>query len=243
MFCFLSCHVALAKRYLQDALHLTCLSQSGQSLVRENTYLRSGYNAVARVLSNRVMMKEEKLESDNPYAMPVEVQSHVPSPVPMGARGTFVRQVKPLCICMIIQGVLEVLMGVGIAVAGFAVPTMIMNQQAAGGGPPVPQAAQIQTVMLLAYGVMGSISGVAGVLRIVAGIRGLYFRGYALGVASHFFGMANVLTCYCLPTALALCIWGCMVYFNFEVKYAFKMGAEGQDPSEIEAGLSGYFRG
>lgn len=177
------------------------------------------------------MKDKEELDSENPYATPVEVQSYVPTPFPNGAGGAYIRQVKPLCICMIIQGTLETLMGTGFILMGIVVPAMIqMNQR----GPQ-----QVQTILILVYSVMGLIALVVGVLRIVAGIRGLYFRGYVLGITTHFLGMLNFATLYCLPTSLALCIWGCMVHFNPEVKYAFRMGAEGQDANEIEAGFTG----
>jgi len=103
----------------------------------------------------------------------------------------------------------------------------------------MPNDFPFETFMLLIYGTSGLVGIIAGLLRVIAGIRGLSFRGYVLGIVSHFFGMLNLGTCYCLPTALGLCIWGCIVYFNPEVKYAFKLGADGQKASDIEARMSG----
>lgn len=185
-------------------------------------------------------MKDNKFEDDNPYSTPVEIHNYVPSPSPHGATGAYINQVKPLCICMIIQGVLEILMG-GIYTAMIFVMPAIMNQQGAAGGPQIPgqQQQTVQLIVGLVYGIGGGIALIAGLLRIVSGIRGLSYRGYSMGVASHFFGMLNIITCYCVPTSLGLCIWGCIVYFNPEVKYAFKMGAEGQDAAKITAEMTG----
>ncbi len=152
--------------------------------------------------------------------------------------GAYVRQVKPLCICMIIQGVLEILMGLGLFAMALFVPA-IMNQQ--GGGPQMP-AEQLQVAKLvvwITYGVGGGVAIIAGILRITAGIRGLYFRSYGMGLASHFVGLLSLMTCYCLPTSLGLCIWGCIVYFNSDVKHAFKLGRNGQSPAEIETSFFG----
>lgn len=181
-------------------------------------------------------MKGDKFEDFNAYASPMHMESKVPVPMPMSTNSVFVRQVKPLCVCMIIQGVLEILLGImygGLGFVAFAQPVAV----------GVQVSMQEQIIGMLVYIILGSIAFVAGVLRIAAGIRGFNFRGYKLGVASHFFGMFNLLTCVCIPTSLALCIWGCIVYFSSEVKYAFQMGAEGHDAREIEAGTSGRFGG
>jgi hypothetical protein len=51
--------------------------------------------------------------------------------------------------------------------------------------------------------------------------------------------MLTVLTCYCVPTAVAIGIYGLIVYLNQEVSEAFRMGEAGCEPPEI----FGTFRG
>lgn len=188
-------------------------------------------------------MTNDNFGSDNPYSMPVEAKGYNPGPLPGGGGGgTYVRQVKALCICMMAQGVLEVLVGIGYAAMGFVMPAMMFNQVGQGGGPAIPpeQQQMMQLVFWLVYGGGGLATLIAGVVRIVAGIRGLSMRGYALGVTSHFLGLLSLLSCYCLPTSMALCVWGSIVYFNAEVKQAFKLVADGHEPAEVEARMSGY---
>ncbi|QEG23756.1 hypothetical protein [Mariniblastus fucicola] len=190
-------------------------------------------------------MSDDQFKGDNPYTTPLPNPGYQPGPMSMGSGGAYLRQMKPLCICMIIQGSLEILLGIGYIAMGFVMPNMIMNQQG-GGGPAIPaeQQQMMQMMFGLIYGVGGGVAIVAGIVRIFAGVRGLYLKSYALGITSHFLGMLNVVTCYCIPTSLGLCIWGNIVYFNPEVKHAFKLVADGHDPADVEARMaSGNYPG
>ena len=186
-------------------------------------------------------MNNDNFESSNPYAGPVGAQGYNPGPLPGGAGGTYVRQLKPLCICMIIQGVLEILVGIGYEAMAFAMPAML-NQAGAGGGPGIPPEQQqfMEMMFLVMYGGGGLATLIAGVVRIVGGVRGLSMKGYAVGITSHLLGLMSLFSCYCLPTSMALAVWGSIVYFNFEVKQAFKLVADGHEPKEVEAKMSGY---
>ena len=186
------------------------------------------------------------MSNENPYSTPATYAPNHQGPMPGGGSGAYVRQVKPLCICMIIQGALEILVGIGYIVMAFAMPAMILNQQGVvgpAGGPPGPvQAEQLEFVKMILWLTCGGGGGIAisaGILRVVAGVRGLFFRSHSLGIVSHIFGMLNLMTCYCIPTSFGLCIWGCIVYFNFDVKQAFKLGKSGHTTAEIEAQFSG----
>ena len=63
-----------------------------------------------------------------------------------------------------------------------------------------------------------------GCLRIVAARKNRKFRGRPLGIASLCMGMSSIVTVICAPTALALLIWGLIIYVNPSVKAAFKEG-------------------
>ena len=180
----------------------------------------------------------------NPYSTPVAAGAWHGSAYPVG-NSSYVRQVKPLCICMSIQGVLEILTGLLFTGLGFVVPAIIMSQQAGPGGNPLPPGQQqaFQTMFSAIYGVMGGLVLIAGVLRVIAGWRGLYFRSYAFCIITLFVGLIDLTSFYCLPTSLGLCVWGCIVLFKPEVKQAFALGAQGQTPKEVEAAAWNGFRG
>jgi hypothetical protein len=44
-----------------------------------------------------------------------------------------------------------------------------------------------------------------------------------------------MMTAYCAPTAIALAIYGLIVYVNEPVIAAFQMGSRGKTPAEINA--------
>ena len=60
-------------------------------------------------------------------------------------------------------------------------------------------------ILPLVYGGMAAVALVASVLHLVAGVRNYRFRGRTLGIVALACGMLTVLTCYCLPTAVAVC--------------------------------------
>jgi len=168
------------------------------------------------------------MEQENPYSTPLASKS-VSHPIG-GLK--YVRQVKPLCICMMIQGVLEIIAGLFFAAMVFIVPGIITNNP---NGPQIPEE-QARLMFGLIYGSVGAVATCVGILRCYAGWQGFNFRRHGLGFASHFLGLLSMVTCYCLPTALGLCVWGCIVYTKPEVKNAFRLGAEGWTAAEIEAG-------
>ena len=180
--------------------------------------------------------QNSELQGDNPYAAPVHAEPSWVHSVPQTS--TFVRQVKPLCVCMIILGVMEILMGlfwIGLAIF---VPMFVVNQQGRGPQIPAGQQEMIQTVIGLSYGGIGLVVSLVGAFRIYCGWRGLHFRSRRAGLISHFVGMLSFLTCYCLPTSIGICVWGCIVYFKPEVKNAFRLGEDGHSAAEIEAGVA-----
>ena len=177
--------------------------------------------------------------SANPYSAPLPAQQYLAVPYPTDGR--YVRQVKPLCICMIIHGALEMLAALYCVASAF-MSSMFVNPP---GGPQIPAAQQqfIENIAFFSLAIAGAVVGISGIMRVTAGWSGLYFRNRRLGVISHFFGLLNILTCYCLPTSIGLCVWGSMVYFKPEVKNAFLLGEEGYDAADIESGVARQHHG
>jgi hypothetical protein len=143
-----------------------------------------------------------------------------------------VRQVTVVAILMIVQGGLEILMGIFMTVMGPVMFTMFsqMPQQPGVQGPPPELGGIIGGV----YIVLGVAALIAGVLRIIAGIRNLKYRGRGLGLVALFAGVLT-LPGYCCLTSIGLLIYGLIVYFNADVARAFEMGEQGRSADEIKA--------
>jgi hypothetical protein len=85
------------------------------------------------------------------------------------------------------------------------------------------------------YGVISLVLGVVGLLRLLAGYFNLTYRKRGLGIASLGVGLITVFTGFCAPTAIALAIYGLVVYFNDSVIGAFALGDAGKKPREIDS--------
>src|SRR5262245_37085455 len=149
-------------------------------------------------------------------------------------------QVPVIGILMIVNGSLQVLMGVLYAVMG---PLMFSwFRQAA---PPAPQAQQMDqffTVFGIVYVVLGSIVAIVGCMNIAGGISALRFRSRTFVIIALFFNILPMITCYCLPTSLGLMIWGLIVMFQSDVAYAFTLGASGYSVDEIKQRMGTGYR-
>jgi hypothetical protein len=150
-------------------------------------------------------------------------------------------QVIVVAILMIVQGVLECLMGIFLAVMALVfVPSFLemaeRQQKGAPGGPPgmPPGFAELATGIYLVMGLAGLIAGIA---HLVAGIRNVSYRGRVLGMVAMFLGLISIGTCYCAPTSLGVMIYGLIVYFNQETARAFELGEQGMSREEIRRTL------
>jgi hypothetical protein len=157
-------------------------------------------------------------------------------------------QVQVVCILMIIQGVLECLLGMIVGLGGFLFPDLIRSinlmvqeeQKRQPAGPPIQGIPEefgwLMTALIVAMA-LGAL--VAGLLKITAGIRGLEYRGRVHGIVALFCSILAFPICYCAPTGLGVMIYGLIVYFNGDVGRAFAMAQKGKSPQEIRA----YFAG
>lgn len=162
--------------------------------------------------------------SPNPYQSP---------PTPAPARSNMVGHVTIVAIFMLIQGGLECLMGALLSAMGPLMFTMMSQVQNQPGVQPPPK--QMIGIMTGVYLVLGIAVLTAGILKIVAGIRNLKYRGKILGIVAMASSLVTVFTCYCAPTALGLLIYGLIVYLNADVSRAFAMGDQGMSADQIKA--------
>jgi len=108
---------------------------------------------------------------------------------------------------LIVQGILEGVMGVLYAVVGRSVAALVGVSRVAsgeeGGMSPSDVAFDMRTTAYIAIGVMVVA---AAVVRVVAGVRCLRYRSRTLAIVALAASAVPMFTCYCFPTALALSI-------------------------------------
>lgn len=117
---------------------------------------------------------------------------------------------------MIVQGCLELLMGLFlIGMAGVFPAIMALEQgQARGPEPPV-------WLLVGVYGVMGLGISIPGILRIFAGYKVYRFRQRLFAIITNCIGFLTVFTCYCAPTSIALGVYSLIVLLQPSVVQAF----------------------
>ena len=123
---------------------------------------------------------------------------------------------------LLIQGILELLFGM----LGFGVLLLVML------GPQK----ELEGLRGLGYLMAGAggVATIAGLLRLVAGLFNLRYRRRGLGLIALGAGLLTLLTGYCAPTAIALAIYGLIVYVNEPVMIAFQLGDSGRSTAEIQ---------
>lgn len=154
----------------------------------------------------------------------------------------WVGQVRIFAILNIVQGVLELMFGLMISAAGVFFPLMTQMDEfkkaaAEADGPP-PE--QMMWMVGGIYLVIGIVVLICGILRIVAGIQNYRFKCRTLGFVALIVGMAPVFTCYCAPTAIALLVFGLIIFLDPAVKAAFEMARQGRTTDQILAAFTPY---
>lgn len=182
---------------------------------------------------------------DNPYrapqvgpAMPAATSAPMPPPQPPG----LVSHVRIVAVLMMVQGVLAACFGLFYCSIGFVIPVFM---EVAGRKDPNFNAGNDQKMVWLftaLYVALGAPTMAAGILGIVAGIKGYGFRGRTLSIAALVTGIISIATCYCGPTAIALAVYGLIVLLNQEVTQAFQMRQQGYSSEQVLATFSPYPR-
>jgi hypothetical protein len=141
------------------------------------------------------------------------------------------RQIKIVAVLLIVQGGLEAAMGLFYCILGPIVSdvmsTMPASPSTSGGSPPPPP--ELMTAMYVGIGLAVLV---VGGLKIAAGIFNLKLRGRILSYVALGSGLVSALTCYCLPTALALGIYGLIVLLNGKSGEAFAYVESGMTPAD-----------
>lgn len=147
-----------------------------------------------------------------------------------------VGQVRIVSVLMMVQGTLDLLVGMGIIGLGIFIGIFMREalaqdpqfQQANGPSPEFTG-----NLMMGVYAGLGVVIGIIGALNIFAGFRNWRFKSRTMAIVSMLAGLGTIFTCYCAPTSIALCIYGLVVYLNSPVAAAFRMGEQGYSGDEI----------
>ncbi|MEZ6135343.1 MAG: hypothetical protein R3C53_10580 [Pirellulaceae bacterium] len=168
----------------------------------------------------------------NPYAAtPASVDASDPAfaHYPQIGEAAMVNQVMVVGILQIVLGCMELMMAGTLFFGSFVIQYGAFSQGPAPGPPP-----EALYVMLAYYWIVGGLVLVFSIMRIASGIGCFRFRGRTWMIVSLIGGTVSVLTCYCLPFTIGVCIYGCIVMFNSGVAKAFRMGREGVPAAEIK---------
>jgi uncharacterized membrane protein HdeD (DUF308 family) len=155
---------------------------------------------------------------------------------------SWVSQVRTFAILNIIQGALEIPMGLMFSGMAVLFPVMMSMEQARdpSAGEELPFDGRMYWLVSGIYLVIGIPVLTSGILRIVAGVRNFRFKGRTLSLISIIAGASSVLSCYCAPTALGILVYGLIIHLNPAVKAAFEMGRQGRTAEQILAAFSLY---
>ncbi|TWU36097.1 hypothetical protein [Novipirellula artificiosorum] len=186
-------------------------------------------------------MPNAPLGGENPYSPTQKTTPTLPSggaidPSNLMSRG-LVGQVQILGVLMIVQGVLVSLAAIVIGFYAAFMPTFLeqMRQNAAAqGGNNAPVPPEFGSIMMIVGGVITVLILTLGFLHIYCGIRTMQFRGRVFSMVVLCCGLLTLITCYCLPTQLALSIYGLIVLLNAPVCEAFRYAERGHTPREIQ---------
>lgn len=171
----------------------------------------------------------------NPYQSPSSENVPEHSPHEAMHRRGYVRHVRPVAILMIIQGGMETLMSIFLVCLALFMGIALSDLQQS---EPMPNGEELPAAMagwLLGaiYGTMAVVLALASALHVWAGFRIYQFRSRGLGISALVAGLLSAASCYCLPTAVGLAIYGMIVLLNGPVVEAFQMRTDGQTPEGI----------
>jgi hypothetical protein len=130
------------------------------------------------------------------------------------------RHVPIVATLLIVQGALECALGALYVVIGPLTPRYMAR--AGRYHAPADMPRDLDAIVMAATVAVGFLALAFGILKIVAGVRNRRYRGRGLGLVALASGVLTSGTCYCAPTALALLIYGLVVYLNPDAVAAFR---------------------
>ncbi len=144
--------------------------------------------------------------------------------------------IRVIAILMMVQGGLQIALGLFLGVFAFLMPEIMeqANRQQMQQQPGAPDMAELGEWMLVLYGGLAAVNIVLGSLLVYSGFCNYRLRGRVLGIVALSASLLSVLAgCYCFPTALALMIYGLIVYLNGPVVSAFEHVSRGNSADSV----------
>ena len=167
----------------------------------------------------------------NPFRTPAPIDGAIDwtSASPEQNPDGYVRQVRVVAVLLIVHGTLLLALAVVLLLMTVAlafVPTSASD-------PEMPLNPEMKFWVSAAYAAVAGVLLAIALVQIFAGIRNLWLRGRTLGLFALGLGVLAALTVYCAPTAIALAIFGLIVYLHPSVELAFRLRAQGLSYQEV----------
>jgi hypothetical protein len=164
---------------------------------------------------------------DNPYESPGFGQFDSDQPLPPGSIVGKAKQIRPIAILLILQGVATVVAGIALAI--FMVKMTddpkfrqgFIEQQQENPNLPPDFAEKMLDWMKTGYVAYGAALGVIGVFGVIAGGMNYNYRGRIAGILAMVANLASVMACWCFPSSVALLIYGLIIYLSADAERAF----------------------
>ena len=169
----------------------------------------------------------------------LDPRGHQEVNLPPDTKRGMVGHVFVLGVLMAVYGALFVILGLCTVGYGVFMPEMLKNNPAwqnnpqFGNNPPMPPD-ELLKMMTTGTLIAGGMFVLLGALYLVGGIQVSRFRGRMLGIVALSVGLLSVFGCYCIPTSVALFVYGLVVLLNEPVKTAFGLGDRGFRGAEIQ---------
>ena len=161
-------------------------------------------------------------DEQNPYAAPAPVTKDE-NP----CYSAYVWQVPIVGLATVFQGALETLFSFYLLILFLMLP-----QMAPGGQATAPNFSMNSLISY--FGILGAFLFLLGLARIIVGMYGIHYRKRELGLIVNFAGLLSIASCYCLPSALGVCVYCCIIYLNRDVVDAFHMRSHGETVADIQ---------
>ncbi len=149
------------------------------------------------------------------------------------------RHIKVVAILLIVQGGLEAIMGILLCIMGPVMMTVMQSAPPPSGGGSAPPPELFGAI----YIGMGVISLIASIIKIIAGVRNVSFKSRTLGFIGLGSCLLSIASCYCMPTALGVGIYGLIVYVNERAAEAFRLAETGMPTDQVLATIDGTMMG
>jgi Na+/phosphate symporter len=151
-------------------------------------------------------------QNDNPFSPPVMSGPAFDGPGLVPERDAYLPQIPVVGVLMIVQGALEVLYSVFCLGVGFV---LLFGQMPRQENELPPEFLGMGMV------IFGVVVVLLALLRIVSGVWVFRHRRRILALVTNGLGLAAMLTCYCAPSAIAICIYSFIILFQPSVVAAF----------------------